>query len=155
MATSSDKAKAAEKIIIGGLFLQLLFLSFFIATAALFHCRMNMVPTAKSERPEVRWKRYLAVVYTASALILVRSVFRVIEYLQGHNGYLLTTEAFLYVFDAVLMFLVVAMLNWWHPSEVAVLLREESEELGDVEMVGVHVGQDKRRKRRMRNEESV
>ena len=153
-SSDPDKAKAAEKIIVGGLFLQLIFLSVFIVTAGVFHYRMKRAPTAASQRREVRWERYLATVYIASVLILVRSVFRVIEYLQGHNGYLLTTEWFLYVFDAMLILLVVGLLNWWHPSEVAELLRMR-EEVESGGMGLMDVGGKRRRKRRADGVERV
>jgi hypothetical protein len=67
---------------------------------------------------DLPWKRHLYALYSSSALILVRSLFRVIEYLQGNGGYLLRHEVFLYVFDATLMLGVMVLFNWIHPSEV-------------------------------------
>jgi hypothetical protein len=67
---------------------------------------------------DLPWKRHLYALYGSSALILVRSLFRVIEYLQGNSGYLLRHEVFLYVFDAILMLGVMVLFNWIHPSEV-------------------------------------
>lgn len=60
--------------------------------------------------------------YGTSILIMVRSIFRVVEYLQGFDGFLLRHEAYLYVFDATLMFLVLVLLNLVHPSEVVALI---------------------------------
>jgi hypothetical protein len=54
----------------------------------------------------------------ASLLIMVRSVSRVIEYLQGNSGTLLGHEAYLYALDATLMLAVVVLFNIIHPSEV-------------------------------------
>ena len=51
---------------------------------------------------------------------MVRSVFRAIEYLQGDDGYLLAREAYLYVFDAVLMLIVMLLFNVVHPAELFV-----------------------------------
>ena len=56
--------------------------------------------------------------YAASGLIMFRSIFRVVEYVQGNNGYLLRHEYFLYIFDAVLMLVVMVLFNFIHPSEV-------------------------------------
>jgi hypothetical protein len=53
---------------------------------------------------------------------MVRSIFRVVEYLQGFSGYLLSHEVYLYVFDAVLMFCVMVIFNVVHPSEVVALV---------------------------------
>lgn len=57
--------------------------------------------------------------YAVSLLIMVRSIFRAVEYLQGFNGYLLSHEGYLYGLDALLMFLVMVVLNVIHPSEIA------------------------------------
>lgn len=73
--------------------------------------------------PKVRWLRYLILLYVVSALILVRSLFRLVEYLQGMDGPLLKQEVWLYIFDGTLMFLVLVWMNWFHPSEVGLLLR--------------------------------
>ncbi|CAI4233480.1 AMM_1a_G0000080.mRNA.1.CDS.1 [Saccharomyces cerevisiae] len=43
----------------------------------------------------------------ASVLIMVRSIVRIVEFIQGFDGYIITHEYFIYVFDAVPMFLVV------------------------------------------------
>ncbi|TDZ32996.1 Protein RTM1 [Colletotrichum spinosum] len=124
-----------EKVIIVGLFVQLFVFGFFIVTAALFHRRMALVPTAKSHQPEIRWKYYLLTLYVTSVLIWVRSVFRVIEYLQGNKGHLMTTEAYIFIFDATLMFLVMVWMNWFHPSEIGLLLRGEPPIKNGLELV--------------------
>lgn len=61
--------------------------------------------------------------YLVSILIFVRSIVRVIEYVQGNDGYIMSHEAFLYVFDATVMWLAMIIMNWVHPSEVAANLR--------------------------------
>lgn len=53
---------------------------------------------------------------------MIRSIFRVVEYLQGFSGYLLSHEAYLYIFDAVLMFCAMVIFNIVHPSEVVALV---------------------------------
>ena len=69
-----------------------------------------------------RWRTHLVALYAASVLIMIRSVFRLVEYLQGFSGYLLSHEVFLYMFDALLMFCVMVLLNIVHPSEVVALV---------------------------------
>ena len=114
--TDPDAAQAGSYIIIGGLVIQLLFFGIFIIVACHFDRNMRKRPTALSlERP---WYKHLIMLYIVSILILVRSVFRIIEYAQGNTGYILSHEYFLYVFDAALMFGVVLGFNAVHPSEV-------------------------------------
>jgi len=59
--------------------------------------------------------------YVSSGLIVVRSVFRVIAYIQGASGYLLSHEWSLYVFDAILMLGVMVMFNLIHPAEIEII----------------------------------
>ncbi|KAF4445454.1 hypothetical protein F53441_10796 [Fusarium austroafricanum] len=103
-----------EKIIIAGLFVQIVVFGFFVLTSVLFHYRLLKCPTIESSRGHVPWARYLYVLYASSFLILVRSIFRVVEYLQGNKGYLISHEVFLYIFDAVLMALVMGILLVWY-----------------------------------------
>ena len=123
MAGSASMANTGEKLVVGGLFVQLLFFGLFIVTAGIFHFRLHKVPTAASLMRDVPWKKHMYTLYGASLLIMVRSIFRVVEYLQGYDGYLLRHEVYLYIFDAVLMFVVMLIFNWSHPSEVKALLR--------------------------------
>lgn len=123
---SESGMKTGEKLIIIGLFIQLAFFGFFVIVAALFHMRLQKYGPASTtvSLSALPWKRHLIALYVSSGLILVRSVFRVIEYLMGNAGYLLRHEVFLYVFDAVLMLLVMLVFNYIHPSEVTELYHE-------------------------------
>ena len=56
--------------------------------------------------------------YIASICILIRSVFRVVEYVMGEDGYLLSHEIFLYIFDATLMLFTMVIYNVLHPSKI-------------------------------------
>ncbi|KAL0769124.1 hypothetical protein CaCOL14_008432 [Colletotrichum acutatum] len=98
-----------EKIIIIGLLVQIVVFGFFIITTILFHHRISRKPTSVAIEGIVPWRRYLWVLYSTSLIILVRSVFRVIEYLQGNRGYLISHEIFLSIFDTVLMVAVMAI----------------------------------------------
>lgn len=96
-----------EKIIIAGLFVQITIFGFFLVTTVLFHLRKQKSveghASSDSGATGIPWRRHLTVLYVASTLIMIRSIFRVIEYLQGNGGYLISHEVFLYIFDAVLM----------------------------------------------------
>jgi hypothetical protein len=111
-----------EHIIIGGLVVQLLFFGCFVTVGVIFHVRMRKIPTTKVLSQNIPWERQLFALYGASILILVRSIFRLIEYAQGNDGYLISHEVFLYLFDSVLMVLTMALLSWIHPSEITALL---------------------------------
>ncbi|KAL3472567.1 RTA1 like protein [Aspergillus californicus] len=127
MASSSLSARTTgEYITIGGLCVQLIFFTFFVLTSAIFHRRIRSNPTRRAlqlgQTPNQtmlrRWQSALWGLYIASALILIRSVFRLIEYAQGNDGYLIGHEAFMYVFDAMLMAIAMVTMNVFHPSVI-------------------------------------
>lgn len=123
MASGTISAlKTGEHIIIGGLVVQLLFFGCFMVTSAIFHVRMRKCPTPKSYALPISWERQLYALYGASLLILVRSLFRLIEYAQGNSGFLISHEVFLYIFDSVLMLATMVLLAYIHPSEITALL---------------------------------
>ena len=126
MSTASHgKSKSGLKIgqdfVVGGLFVQIIFFGCFVLVAILFQTRIQKVPTQQSAR--VPWRKHLTALYAASILILIRSVFRVAEFIEGNGGYILSHEWFLYVFDSVLMLSVMVIFVFVHPSEVKALLR--------------------------------
>lgn len=107
-----------EKIIVAGLICQACIFGFFVATAMLFHSRLARHPTTMAAQSRVHWPRHLYVLYTTSAIILVRSVFRVVEYLQGNSGYLISHEVFLYCFDMLLMAAVMVIFLVWYVDDL-------------------------------------
>jgi hypothetical protein len=126
-AGTKSSMNTGSHIIVGGLVVQILFFSFFIVVAVVFHVRMDRVPTSKllaSDTTAHVWKKHLRALYIGSVLILVRSVFRMIEYAQGNAGYIISHEVFLYVFDACLMLATMTLFAIIHPSEVSAMLAD-------------------------------
>ena len=144
MASGGKKVDLGENIIIGGLFVQLFFFSCFVLVSGLFHYRMATHPTNKANDPQIRWQTYLITLYVTSLLILIRSIFRVIEYLQGNDGPLMSSEVYVFVFDGVLMLCALVWMNWFHPSEIGLLLRGDVPIKNGVELVKVGRGRAKR-----------
>ncbi|KAK7606683.1 RTA1 like protein-domain-containing protein [Phyllosticta paracitricarpa] len=60
--------------------------------------------------------KHFDILYVASLLILWRSVYRLAEYIQDSDGSLQMHEVYVYVFDALLMFITCIVFNIWHPS---------------------------------------
>ncbi|KAL5596606.1 hypothetical protein BROUX41_006817 [Berkeleyomyces rouxiae] len=118
VAQSSDSAKLGEQIIIVGLIAQVILFGLFGAVAVVFHRRISKYPTPDSLDSFVPWRETLVMLYAASVLVMIRSIFRVIEYVQGHDGYSLSHEWTLYAFDTVLMFLVTVLFAWRFPSRL-------------------------------------
>jgi hypothetical protein len=130
--------KTGQYVIIGGLIVQVVFFGMFIITATIFHSRMLKNPTEVVRGVRyIPWKEHLLALYLGSMFILVRSVFRVIEYSMGQDGYLMSHEWCLYIFDALLMSLTMIIFVWKHPSEINALLRRGRGK-AMVNMVQVH-----------------
>ncbi|RSM06184.1 hypothetical protein CEP52_005860 [Fusarium oligoseptatum] len=107
-----------ERTVIIGLVIQLAFFSLFSITASVFHARFAGTLSTKAMASGIPWQRYLAILYIAAGLIMIRSVFRLIEYTQGNAGYLISHEAYPYIFDSVLRFLTMVLFAWEHPSQL-------------------------------------
>ncbi|KAF4985059.1 hypothetical protein FDECE_16859 [Fusarium decemcellulare] len=120
LATAKDKdsVEKGENIIVGGLLIQILFFGFFMIVTLVFHARIHKNPTSRSATLQTPWKKLLWVLYSSSFFILVRSAFRVAEYVLGKEGELQSKEIYIYIFDATLMALVSLLFNWFHPSRV-------------------------------------
>lgn len=109
--------KVGQDIIVAGLFIQIFFFGFFVIAAVTFHVRIVRRPTALSASHEIPWRSNLGILYLSSGIILVRSIFRIVEYLMGNSGFLLQHEYMLYIFDTFLMLAVVSIFIWRHPAK--------------------------------------
>ncbi|OQE36707.1 hypothetical protein PENCOP_c011G07239 [Penicillium coprophilum] len=119
---SLDGMKTGERIIIAGLFVQIIFFGFFIVVTVLFDMKLRRYPIPRCASGEIPWRKYLNILYVTSFLILVRSVFRLVEYIQGNQGFLLHHEVYLYVFDSLLVFFAMVVFNVAHPHQITRLL---------------------------------
>ena len=123
-----DKTDTGNTIIEIGLVIQLIFFFFFIFLTVVFHRRTRDWGVKDNEGD---WKRLLSVLEISSALIFIRSIYRVVEYAQGFDGYLISHEVYLYLLDTLMMFLVQLIYNLFHPG---VVLYEGEQDTRDVEM---------------------
>ncbi|KAF9571428.1 hypothetical protein EC968_000523 [Mortierella alpina] len=67
--------------------------------------------------------------YFSSLFIIIRSVYRIVEFVQGHDGYLISFEVFLFALDAVPLVLAIGI--WavvWPPvllEKISILVRQD------------------------------
>ncbi|PYI02614.1 RTA1 like protein [Aspergillus sclerotiicarbonarius CBS 121057] len=116
-AKSASQLSLGQKIIITGLVVQVVFFGLFVIVACVFHRRITARPTSTSLALTVPWKQYLNVLYVASGLVLVRCLYRVVEYADSSEAFK-TNEAYVYVFDAVLMWIIEVVYVVYHPSRI-------------------------------------
>lgn len=82
-ADDQDAVKRGENIILGGLILQILIFGFFIVVAGIWQRRLEAYQSSAAAATEIQWKKYIRLLYAASACITIRNTCRVIEYAMG------------------------------------------------------------------------
>ncbi|KAL6916404.1 hypothetical protein FSST1_007899 [Fusarium sambucinum] len=105
-------------ILISGLVVQLVALSIFITTSAYLYIRIRNETGPFLDSSFVRWRRYFRTIEAVTGIMIVRSVVRAVEYLQGQDGFVISHEIFIYLFDALLMFLVMLFFLVVHPGRL-------------------------------------
>lgn len=103
--------RVGQGLVLLGLAIQVISFALFLTNAVLFNIRVKRLPKTVDDGAGSSWKQSLYMLYAVSSLILLRSVFRLVEYGGGQDGYLLGHEWTLYVFDSVPMF-VVTVVFW-------------------------------------------
>ncbi|KAI9167697.1 Protein RTA1 [Paramyrothecium foliicola] len=112
-------ADMGQKVSIIGLVIQLIFLALFLAVALIFWKRMRSSPARNTNSSGSRtWQALFALLLFVSVIIVLRCVFRLIEFAQGHDGALMSKEIYLYVFDTIPMFIVQSAFHFVHASDV-------------------------------------
>jgi len=116
MMAKASSMKLGKNLILIGLFLQILFFGFFLVCGSIFHRRLLRTPTPSSS--QTNWVKYMYALYGAGCLILIRSIFRVAEFVGGTDGTIMTHEAYIYIFDGVLMLGALVIFNVVHPGAI-------------------------------------
>ncbi|PPJ52371.1 hypothetical protein CBER1_10748 [Cercospora berteroae] len=112
---SQSSQDLGKGVILAGLCLQMVIFGFFMVVAAIWQRRMR--GSKEGELTSLNWLIYLQMLYVVSVLITIRNLFRVIEYAMGPDGYLLVNEWPIYVFDAFLMAIVLAICTRWYVAD--------------------------------------
>lgn len=122
VAASETLPVIGTRLVIAGLIFQILCFVVFFWMAAIVHYRcLRAVST--DGRAAVTWQKHFWAMYTACTLMFVRNVFRLCEYTQGYKGVIAHHEWFVYVFDASMLWLVMAIYVMVHPGWLARKMR--------------------------------
>ncbi len=109
----------SRKIIFGGLLVQLVALAFFCYLAwHITHVVAREEPKMFAHDAGVNWKAHFRTIFATASLVLVRSLIRAVEYGQGEQGFIISHEVFIYLFDAAPMWLAMVAYLWIHPSRL-------------------------------------
>jgi hypothetical protein len=120
MMAQEGMAKLGQTLMLIGLFIQLFFFGFFLIISLLFWKRMNGSSKTLSipQYSKHSWLALLKLLLCAAVIIILRCVFRVIEFSQGHDGYLASHEVYMYLFDTAPMFAVQVMFHLVHAADI-------------------------------------
>ena len=129
-SSNASQSKLGSHIILAGLLIQIMIFGFFVVVALVFHRRLHATPTSQSHDPSLPWKKFLYILYVTSAFIMIRSIVRVAEFVEGFEGNIIEHEVYLYIFDAVPMAAAMVVYNIWYPSHFS---KQAVKALGDME----------------------
>ncbi|PIL31920.1 transporter [Ganoderma sinense ZZ0214-1] len=120
-----DKARLGSNIILAGLFVQIISMSFFAFLMAEYTWRrsrnqpfhkgdynINQTPQAFDSQ----MKKLLVGIVIPTVLVYIRSIYRIAEFADGFNGSIAHNQTLFIVFDAVFIFLALVTLNFNHPG---------------------------------------
>ncbi len=122
MATSTDAKMdpvLAKNIILLGLFIQVVIFGLYIITIVIFHLRMRKATgIGAANAMNFPWQPIIYLLYGVGLLIMVRSIYRIIEFVIGMDSFLFTHEWPLYALDGGPMLAVVIVWALRYPSEL-------------------------------------
>ena len=110
--------KIGNGIISSGIALHCLVFVGFMYCSICFHRRFRAHLATTGDTTNIPWEPVLKMLFGTSVIILVRNIFRLAEYVMGKDGYLLANEWPVYVFDGVLMLIVMVVFFIWYPSQL-------------------------------------
>lgn len=122
-------ARIGDYIIVTGLIIQVLMFAIFMLCCLKFNMRFRAHMAQTGATCDIPWQSCLNMLYSTSVLILVRNIYRVVEFIMGQDGYLLENEWPTYVFDGALMLLVMIGFFIWYPSQLRPSARDSMIEL--------------------------
>ena len=115
MANSSmteKQRKLGANLVTASLCLQVALFGSFGLLAAQFHTRARKANVLSKDLRIV-----LYVLYVSAAIVTIRCIYRLVEYIEGWDSTIYKNEVFFWVFEAVIMFLNTALLNLFHPGK--------------------------------------
>lgn len=115
-----DTSGLGQRVMLTGLFVQLLIFSFFLIISLNFYKRTrgSITGCCTTLYGKIAWPKLFYLLLCAAVIITMRCVFRILEFAQGHNGYIASHEVYMYLCDAIPMLGVQVMFHFVHASNV-------------------------------------
>ncbi|KAH6842801.1 RTA1 like protein-domain-containing protein [Chaetomium sp. MPI-CAGE-AT-0009] len=132
---TEEGRRIGKTVVLIGLAVQLAALGSFVGiSCGMVHARLRRDPSrsrAMMADPGVNWLGYFVVMEVAAVMLIVRSVVRGAEFLEGAGGVVMGHEVFIYVFDGLAMLVVMVGFLVLHPARLVreVVRLEEREKM--------------------------
>ncbi|KAI1073748.1 putative RTA1 domain protein [Whalleya microplaca] len=107
-------ADIAINILLAGLALQVLAFSTYLCILTRFYYLSRSMVVANAP---LGWSKVLKAVCISSSLILIRCIYRMIEFAEGTDGYTMTHEWVFWVFEGITMLIAISAFCIWYPSK--------------------------------------
>lgn len=123
-ANSGDlsMSQTGADVVVIGLSIQFVFFFFFIVLTILFDVRTR---SKKQKFTQGNWRLLLRVLEVSIILLLIRSVYRFIEYTEGYGGFLMQHELYFLIFDGVMMLLTQLLYNLVYPAKTLIKMKKK------------------------------
>jgi hypothetical protein len=120
MIAQAGHQDLGKKVVLTGLFCQILFFGFFLIIAIIFDRRMAKSSMRYSIPKYGRhsWRALLRLLFVAAVIIIARCVYRIVSFSGGSKGTLMRHEVWMYVGDSAPMFIVQTMFVFVHAGNV-------------------------------------
>ncbi|KAJ5946351.1 hypothetical protein N7454_003190 [Penicillium verhagenii] len=107
-----------KKVVLAGLIFSLVVFIFFVLIAVTVHRRLVKTPPAGflALEEDLNWRRYMWGIYVACLAIMLRNLVRTVQFGASSTAGVNTSEAYIYVFDAFMMFFSMFVLVFLHPG---------------------------------------
>ncbi|KAJ5635905.1 uncharacterized protein N7484_009218 [Penicillium longicatenatum] len=116
---SAEIMNIGKKVVLAGLIFSLVVFGLFILVAAKFHRRLlTYPPPMLTNNSDLHWARYMWAIYVACVAIMIRNLVRTIQFAASSTAPVNTSEVYIYVFDAFMMFVSLFVLAVYHPGQL-------------------------------------
>ncbi|KAG0418751.1 Protein RTM1 [Dictyocoela roeselum] len=97
LAENLDEANTGSRVLIGGLVINLISFCFFAIVTFHFHWSISRHKAGFTGRE--KWVKMFYALYLSIILLIIRSVYRIVEFSMGFRGYIATHELYFYIFE--------------------------------------------------------
>ena len=108
----AEDRRVGRILVLISLVMQALLYAGYIVILAIWHRRVSNMQAQKALP-----RKYLTALYACAVLIIIRCIYRCVEYSEGNYGELARHEAYFYVLDALPILAMVLLLNIYHPGK--------------------------------------